>query len=49
MLMSLMLALTPMLALDALNTAAYADVDNIDADAKMPNVACHLASALLCC
>ena len=47
--MSMMLALTLMLLLDALNVDAYAVVDNVDADATMPNVACNLASAVLCC
>ena len=45
----MMLALTPMLMLDALKVVAYAVVDNANTDAKMPNVACHLACALLCC
>ena len=44
-----MLALTLMLLLDALNTVAYADADNADANAKMPNVAGLLVGALLCC
>ena len=47
--MLMMLALTMMLLLDVLYVAAYAVADNVDADAKMPNVACHLAGALLCC
>ena len=47
--MAMMLAPTKMLLLDALNVVAYAATDNADADAKMPNVACHLAGALLCC
>ncbi len=47
--MLLMLALTLMLLLDALKTDAYAAADNADdADAKMPNDACHLSGALLC-
>ncbi len=45
----MMLALTPMLLLDALKVVAYAVADNVDADTKMPIVACHLAGALLCC
>ena len=47
--MLMMLALTLMLLIGALNAAAYAGVDNVDTDAKMPNVACHLVGALLCC
>ncbi len=47
--MLMMLALTPMLLLDALKVVAHAANDNANADAKMPNVACHLAGALLCC
>jgi hypothetical protein len=47
--MLLMLALTPVLLLDAIKTAAYVAADNADAGAKMPNVACHLVGALLCC
>ena len=45
----MMLALTLVLLLDALYVVAYAVADNADADAKMPNVACHLPGALLCC
>ena len=40
--MPMMLALTLMLLFDA---AAYAAADNANADAKMPNVARHLAGA----
>ena len=47
--MLMMLALTPMLLRDALKDVAYAATDNVDADAKIPNYACHLAGALLCC
>ena len=46
--MMMMLALTPMLLLDALKAVAYAVADDNDADAKMPNAACYLAGALLC-
>ena len=47
--MLMMLALTPMLLLDAFDAAAYAVANDSNADAKMPNVACHLVGALLCC
>ena len=40
--MLMILALTPMLLVDA---AAYAAANDANADAKMPNVARHLASA----
>ncbi len=49
MTMLVVLALTLMLLLDALKTSAYAGAYNADADASMPNVAFHLAGALLCC
>ena len=45
----MMLALTLMLLLDALKADAYAAANNANANAKMPNVACHLVGALLCC
>ena len=32
-----------------LKVATYAAADNAKADAKMPNVACHLAGTLMCC
>ncbi len=47
--MLMMLALTLMLLLDALKVDAPAAADIVDADAKMPNLACHLAGALMCC
>ena len=47
--MLMMLALTLMLLLDALNAATFAVVDNTDTGAKIPNDACHLSGALLCC
>ena len=40
-----MLALTLVLLLDAADAATYVDVDDANADAKMPNVARHLAGA----
>jgi hypothetical protein len=43
--MLMMLALTPMLLLYAIDVVAYADADDANADAKMPNDARHLASA----
>ena len=43
--MLMMLALTPMLLLHAFDAAAYADADDANADAKMPNDARHLDSA----
>ena len=43
--MLMMLAQTPMILLDIFNAAAYADADSANADAKTPNVACHLAGA----
>ena len=43
--MLMMLALTLMLLLNAFDAAAYAAADNAIADAKMPNVARHLADA----
>jgi hypothetical protein len=45
MLMLMMLALTLMLLLYAFDAAAYADVDDANADAKMPIDARHLAGA----
>ena len=36
-------------AVAAYAAAAYAVADNANADAKMPNVACHLVAALWCC
>ena len=47
--MLMMLFLTMMLLLDALKVAAYAAAYNAKADAKMPNDACHIVGALLCC
>ena len=47
--MLMMLSLTLMLLLDALKSAAYTAADNAKADAKMPNIACYLVGALLCC
>ena len=41
----MMLALTLMLLLDASDAAAYAAANDANADAKMPNVARHLAGA----
>ena len=43
--MLMMLALTLMLLLDASDVAAYADANDANSDAKMPNVARHLAGA----
>ena len=43
--MLMMLALTPMRLLDAFDAIAYAVANDANADAKMPNVACHLAGA----
>jgi len=43
--MPIMLALTLMLLFDA---ATFAVANNANANAKMPNVASHLAGALLC-
>ena len=43
--MLMMLALTVMLLLDASDAAAYAAANDDYADAKMPNVARHLAGA----
>ena len=43
--MPMMLALTLMPLLDAIDVVAYAKFDDASADAKMPNVARHLASA----
>ena len=43
--MMMMLALTLMLLLDASDVAAYAAANDANADAKMPNVARHLAGA----
>ena len=40
--MLMMLALTPMLLLDAYDAAAYATDNDANADAKIPNDACHL-------
>ena len=41
--MLMMLALTPMLLLDAFDAAAYAAANDANADAKMPNAARHFA------
>ena len=41
----MMLALTLMLLLDASDAVAYAAANDANADAKMPNVACHLVGA----
>ena len=38
-----------MLLLDAFDADAYAGADDANADAKMPNVARHLAGAHVCC
>ena len=43
--MLMMLALTPMLLLDASDAAAYAATNDANADANMPNDARHLAGA----
>ncbi len=43
--MLMMLALTPMLLLDAFDVAAYGVVDDANADAKITKVACHLVGA----
>ncbi len=43
--MLMMHALTLMLLLDAFDASAYAVADDANADAKMPNVACHLVGA----
>jgi len=40
-----MLALTLLISIDAFQAAAYAIVDSANADAKMPNLACHLVGA----
>ena len=45
--MLIMLALTLMLLLDAFVVVAYAADDDANADAKMPKVARHLASAYI--
>jgi hypothetical protein len=37
-----------MLLLDALKDDAYAADDNANANAKNPNVSCHLAGAFFC-
>jgi hypothetical protein len=42
--MLMMVALTQILLLDAFVAATYADTDHASADAKMPNLACHLAN-----
>ena len=43
--MLMMLALTPMLLLDAFDAVAYAAANDANADAKMPNVARHFVGA----
>jgi len=43
--MLMMLAPTLMLLLDASDVVAYAAANDANADAKMPNVACHLIGA----
>ena len=43
--MLMMLALTLLLLPDASKAAAHAAADDAHANAKMPNVACHLAGA----
>ncbi len=43
--MLMMLALTLLLLPDASKGDAYAVVNDVDAETKMPNVACHLAVA----
>ncbi len=41
----MMLAMTPMIVLDTSDVVAYAAADDANGDAKMPNVARHLAGA----
>ena len=45
MMMLMMLALTPMLMLDAYDAATYAAANDANADAKMPNDARHLVGS----
>ena len=47
--MMMMLALTPMLMLDTFDDVAYAAANDVNADAKMPNVARHLSCWCICC
>ena len=45
--MLMMLALTPILLLDAFDVVAYTVANDANADAKIPNVACHLVGAFV--
>ena len=43
-LLRMMLALTLLHVVDAFDDVAYADADDVNTDANMPNDACHLAN-----